>query len=97
MQVDIFPLLSGGLGCDNSEHLLLEECLKDDGLFSDLVKQIVAKHPGVGQAILNPKSQQILELIVVFINNRQLRLPSGWDTKLENGDRVIFLMALPGG
>jgi len=97
VQVDVFPLLTGGLGCDDSEHLLLEECLEDDELFSDLVKQVVAEHPALGQAILNPESQQILEIIVVFINNRQLRLPSGLDTRLEDGDRVIFLMALPGG
>ena len=97
VQVDVFPLLTGGLGCDNSEHLLLEECLEDDGLFSDLVSQIVAKNPALRQAILNPESQQILDIIVVFINNQQLHLPGGRDTKLEDGDRVIFLMALPGG
>ncbi|MFC1983364.1 MoaD/ThiS family protein [Chloroflexota bacterium] len=71
--------------------------MEDDGLVSDLVNQVVAKHPALGQAILNPESQQILEPIAVFINNRQLRLPGERDTKLEDGDRVIFLMALSSG
>ena len=62
-----------------------------------LFLQIVAKRPALVWAILNPESQQILEPIGVFINNRQLRLPGRRDTKLEDGDRVVFLMALPGG
>ncbi len=97
VQVEVFPLLTKGLGDGNSERVLLEECLENDKLFSDLVNQVVTKHPALGQAILDPKSQQLREEITIFINNCLLHLPSGSSTKLEDGDRVFFLMTLSGG
>ncbi len=95
--VEVFPLLTEGLGNSKTEHFVIEERLGNDALFSDLVSQLTANHPILKQAILDPRSQRLRQEIIVFINKEAADLSNMVDFSLDNGDRVVFLMALPGG
>ena len=97
VHLEVFPLLVRGLGDGRSERLVLEEMLSDQASLLDLIDQVVAEHPALAEAVLDPVSHLPRNEITVSVNEQLLPLVSVLDTMLYDGDRVFLLMAMPGG
>ena len=90
--LEIRPPLSEGLGKSNMS-LQLEE----GAVFEELLQKLATKSPRLGDRILDAQNRRIRGDIVVVVNDRLLDLAGGMSTKLEEGDKVVFLPAYQGG
>ena len=97
IHVEIFPLLVRGLTQGQSERLVLEESLGNCATLRQLVDQLVAKRPALGEVVLDPGTRCPRSEITVSVNEQLLPLLGALDTDLHDGDRVFLLMAMPGG
>jgi len=84
-------------GMREALRLVLEESLGNCATLRQLVDQLVAKRPALGEVVLDPGTRCPRSEITVSVNEQLLPLLGALDTDLHDGDRVFLLMAMPGG
>ena len=62
----------------------------------ELVDDLVAQHPGLGQRLLD-ESGGLRRAVSFYVNQESVRLLQGPETPLEDGDKVAILPATSGG
>ncbi|MBD3212390.1 MAG: MoaD family protein [Candidatus Lokiarchaeota archaeon] len=63
----------------------------------DLIRQLTAKYPKLGQVLLEPNHQEIKKSISIAINHSIIDRHEMDTYKLENEDKVSFLLPVSGG
>ncbi len=62
----------------------------------DLVKDLVNRYPKLKNEIYN-KDEKITDYLSMFVNDKPISVLDGMNTKLQNGDELIFFMPVSGG
>ena len=82
------------LGLEKGEHVEL----KDGALVRDLLDTLAEKHGGPFQkTVYKPKSVDLRSHYILSINGLLLNQLNGIETKLKDGDRVVFMPVVSGG
>jgi molybdopterin converting factor small subunit len=84
------------LGFDQPEPVILEEALEDEESLRHLLTRLSGRFDHFSENLFDPGTQS-LSSEVTLIFNSHIDLPQGMDTKLKDGDRVLFLPILAGG
>jgi molybdopterin converting factor small subunit len=84
------------LGFDQPGPVILEEALEDQESLRHLLTRLSGRFDHFSENLFDPETQS-LSSEVTLIFNSHIDLPLGMDTKLKDGDRVLFLPILAGG
>jgi molybdopterin converting factor small subunit len=84
------------LGFDHPGPVILEEPLEDGESLRHLLTRLAPRFDHFSENLFDPGTQSLSSEVSLIINNH-VDLPQGMDTKLRDGDRVLFLPILAGG
>lgn len=63
----------------------------------DVIKQLAAEHQAFKEAVFDPETNRISELVAVALNDRLVEALQGLDTQLKDGDIIGFFPVIAGG
>jgi MoaD family protein len=64
--------------------------------FIDLLKVITDEYPKLKEELYT-ENGKLTTYICIFVNDKPLNALSGLDTKLKNGDEILFFIPVSGG
>lgn len=68
----------------------------ESGTVRDLVGQLEARHPGLGEQLLTAEGE-LHRFVNVYVNDEDARYLDKLDTKVADGDTVSLLPSVAGG
>jgi molybdopterin converting factor small subunit len=83
-------------GSAHSGPITIEEAIKDGETLSDIPNRLSEQMPQFRESIFDPRTQRISEEVALVINDR-VQSPHLLETKLQDGDRILFFPYLAGG
>jgi molybdopterin converting factor small subunit len=84
------------LGFDQPGPVIVEEPLEEGESLRCLLTRLAGRMEPFAEAVFDPKTQSLSSEVSLLLNNH-VDLPQGMDTKLKEGDRILFLPILAGG
>ena len=84
------------LGFDQPGPVVLEEPLEEGESLRHLLTRLSGRFSHFSENLFDPGTQSLSSEVTLVFNNH-VDLPEGMDTKLRDGDRVLFLPILAGG
>jgi molybdopterin converting factor small subunit len=84
------------LGFDQPGPIIVQEPLEEGESLRSLLTRLAGRMEPFAEAVFNPKTQSLSSEVSLLLNNH-VDLPQGMDTKLKEGDRILFLPILAGG
>lgn len=84
------------LGFDRPGPVTLEEPLEDGESLRSLLTRLAGRFNHFSENLFDPETQSLSSEVTLLFNNH-IDLPQGLDTKLREGDRILFLPILAGG
>jgi molybdopterin converting factor small subunit len=84
------------LGFDQPGPVVLEEPLEDGDSLRHLLTRLSGRFAHFSENLFDPENQSLSSEVTLVFNNH-VDLPQGMDTKLRDGDQVLFLPILAGG
>lgn len=84
------------LGFDQPGPVVLEEPLEEGESLRHLLTRLAPRFDHFPENLFDPETQSLSSEVTLVFNNH-VDLPQGMDTKLKDGDRVLFLPILAGG
>ncbi|MBS7611373.1 MoaD/ThiS family protein [Candidatus Bathyarchaeota archaeon] len=76
-----------------SEEVTLE--VPEDSTFKDLLKSLVKRKSRFKNAVLN--GGDVREIVLTLINQKDIGVLNGLNTKLKDGDEIVFVPISHGG
>ena len=68
----------------------------DGTTFEDLLNILITKYPKLKEEIYT-KTDEVTDYLCVFINDKPIAALNGMNTKLKNGDELLFFVPISGG
>jgi len=65
-------------------------------ILRDLLNSLVSKYPKLEKELFN-KGQELTDYICIFVNDKPISALNMLDTKLKNGDNLLFFIPVSGG
>lgn len=94
LMVEYLGYIKQALDVKRGEHIVL----KDGALIRDLLILLVQKHGEPFQkTIYEPKAADLKPHYILSVNGILLNQLNGIETKLEDGDHVVFMPVVSGG
>ncbi len=84
------------LGFDQPGPVILEEPLEDAESLRALLTRLAGRFNHFSENLFDPQTQSLSSEVSILINNH-INLSQGLDTKLKDGDKILFLPILAGG
>ena len=84
------------LGWDQPGPVIIEEPLEDGESLRGLLSRLAPRFNHFTEAVFDPQTQSLSSEVTILINDH-VDLSQGMDTKLKEGDRILFLPILAGG
>ena len=92
--VEYLGYIKQTLGVEQGEQTML----KDDALVRDLLIALAEKHrEPFRKTVYDPKDADLKPHYILSVNGLLLNQLNGIETKLNDGDRVIFMPVVTGG
>jgi len=94
IMVEYLGYIKQTLGVEQGEHIEL----KDGALVCDMLTTLAEKHGEPFQkAVYKPKAVDLKPHYILSVNGLLLNQLNGIETKLKDGDRVVFMPVVTGG
>jgi molybdopterin converting factor small subunit len=84
------------LGFDQAGPVILEEPLEEAESLRALLNRLAGRFPYFSENLFDPQTQSLSSEVSILLNNHT-HLSQGMDTRLRDGDRILFLPILAGG
>jgi molybdopterin converting factor small subunit len=84
------------LGLDRPGPVVVEEQAEAGESIRSLLSRVAGKFSNSSEALFDPETQTLSSEVTVLLNGH-VDLPQGIDTKVQGGDRILFLPILAGG
>ena len=84
------------LSFDQPGPVILEEALEEGESLRSLLTRLAERISNFSEAVFDPQTQSLSSEVSILINNH-INLSQGLDTKLKDGDQILFLPILAGG
>ena len=65
-------------------------------ILKDLIKYLTNQYPNLKKKFYS-ETNEVTEYICIFINDKPASALNGIDTKLKNGDEILFFIPISGG
>ncbi len=97
VRVEIMPWLSKTVGQVGWGKVVLNRQGPDELTLGELIQALAREHREFGEAVWHPTGDHVREEATVLVNGRHSDLQSGAETRLRDGDVVVFLPSYAGG
>ena len=84
------------LGFEQPGPLIVEEPVEEGESLRSVLTRLAGRMASFAEAVFDPRTQSLSSEVSLLFNNH-IDLPQGMDTKLKEGDRILFLPILAGG
>jgi molybdopterin converting factor small subunit len=84
------------LGFDTPGAVILEEPVEEGESLRHLLTRLSGRFSNFSEALFDPETQSLSSEVSLLINDH-VNLSQGLDTRLKDGDRILFLPILAGG
>jgi molybdopterin converting factor small subunit len=84
------------LGWTQMGPMIMEEPLEEGDSLRSLLNRLAGQFSHFAEAVFDPQTQSLSSEVSILINDHVI-LSQGMDTKLKNGDQILFLPILAGG
>ena len=84
------------LGFAQPGPVILEEAVEEGESLRSLLTRLAGRFSNFSEALFDPETQSLSSEVSILINNH-INLSQGLDTRLQEGDRILFLPILAGG
>lgn len=82
---------------DTGGSVYHEEEVNEGQTVRDLFLHLANQHPRFEQLVFDKKTQKINEKVFIFYNGKLLELAEGLETRLKEGDSLVFIPVIQGG
>jgi MoaD family protein len=65
-------------------------------IFKNFLEELVSKYPNLKKELFN-KNNELTEYVCIFVNDKPISSIKGIDTKLKDGDEILFFIPISGG
>lgn len=96
-RLEVLSGLNDGLGRKGAGPTVFEKEAEDGITVDGVIRKLAAEHQAFGEAILDLESNKISEQVAVVLNNRLLEAFEGLNTRMKDGDVLMFLPVIAGG
>lgn len=79
----------------NKDKFSLE--ISSPSLLKEVVKAIIREAPALESVLLPSNSESLKTNALVLVNGKEVSVLDGWDTRILDGDEVVFVPVLHGG
>lgn len=79
----------------NKDNFSLE--ISSPSLLKEIVKAIIREAPALESVLLLSNSESLKTNALVLVNGKEVSVLDGWDTRILDGDEVVFVPVLHGG
>ena len=76
--------------------MIIEEPLEEGDSLRSLLNRLAGRFREFPEAVFDPITQSLSSEVSILINDH-INLSQGMDTRLNDGDRILFLPILAGG
>jgi sulfur-carrier protein len=73
-----------------------EEVQIEGGTVGEVLKNLDAAHPGIGERLLEPDGG-VRKFVNLYVNDEDVRFLQNTDTQLKDGDELSIIPAIAGG
>jgi molybdopterin converting factor small subunit len=84
------------LGFDQPGPVILEEPLEEAESLRALLTRLAGRFKDFSENLFDPQTHSLSSEVTILINSHT-HLSQGMDTKLKDGDKILFLPILAGG
>ncbi len=84
------------LGFDDPGPVIFDESLEEEDSLRSLLNRLSGRFSSFSESVFDPETQSLSSEVTILINNH-VDLSQGIETKLKDGDRILFLPILAGG
>jgi molybdopterin synthase sulfur carrier subunit len=70
---------------------------KDDASIIDLVETLTKQTPALRRSLLDEQLETPKPNALILVNGREISVLNGLDTKVKDGDEVVFVPVVHGG
>ena len=76
---------------------VIEEDVGEGLTVRELLVRLASKHPQFQKSVFDVRSLSLSAGVAIFYNGRQIELEKGLETKLSDGDQLVFAPVIAGG
>lgn len=80
-----------------SGRLVFERDMEEGANLKDLIYKLATTHKDFMELVFDFKSQKLTGVVGIVLNGTFIQLLNELETKLNNGDVVVFVPAIDGG
>lgn len=78
-------------------HAVFEQNIEEGATLQDLLYKLAATHKGIVELAFDFKSQKLTGVMDIILNGTFIQLLNDLETKLSDGDVIVFVLAVAGG
>lgn len=97
LQVNLQFWMGERLGWSKPGPLNMEVPIEEGESLRSLLNRLAGQVEHFAEAIFDPQTQSLSSEATIVLNDHVRNLPQGLETKLKDGDRILFLPILAGG
>jgi len=97
LKVDLQFWMGDRIGWNKPGPLRMEVPIEEGESLRSLLNRLARQVEHFDEAVFDPRSQSLSSEAAIVINDHVGNLPQGLETKLKDGDRILFLPILAGG
>lgn len=95
--LEVLSWLSPRLGAPQAGRTLLQEDVIEGETVRDWLRRLAQKYPDFVDLVFDLKAGRLTDHVNLVFNGRLIELLQGLDTRLKDGDTILFLPAYSGG
>ncbi len=95
--LEVLSWLSPRLGAQQAGRTSLQEEVAEGETVRDLLSRLASKYPDFINLVFDSQTGQLTHHVNLVLNSRLIELLQGLDTRLRDGDALLFLPAYSGG
>ena len=98
--IEAWPLLSELFGGDKTRRYVFKMEAAEGSTLQDLIEVLCQRKPVLDQFFVKTDKNELcdtLMLVSVVLNSQVITSKEGYQTKLQEGDQVIFVQGFVGG
>ncbi len=86
------------LGVEGANEVAsFEQAIEAGKTVKHLLNQLADKYPRFAETVYDARIQKLAESVSIYFNGRHLELANGLETRLSEGDILVFLPVIAGG
>lgn len=98
--IEAWPLASRLFGGDKGKKCVFKMEAPQDGTLGDLIGSLCENNPALAEVFIKTDNNELCRTsmsVAITLNAQVINSREGYQTKLQDGDRIVFVQGFSGG